>query len=44
MPYKLGVPKYRWKVSQGQSIIAGVAVGSQGADMLVMHTDQVRQF
>jgi hypothetical protein len=38
MPYKSGLPPCRWKGAQGQSLVAGAAVGSDEADMLVVHT------
>ena len=43
MPYRGGVPPCRWKGAHGQSLLAGVAVGSRGHDHLVVHTDQVRR-
>ncbi len=41
MPYKGGLTPCRWKGAQGQSLAAGVAVGSDGEDCLVVYTDQV---
>ena len=39
--YKVGVPKFRWISPGGQSVIVGVAVDCNGAEHLVVHTDQV---
>jgi hypothetical protein len=39
--YKVGVPKFRWISPRGQSVLAGVAVDCNGAEHLVVHTDQV---